>query len=470
MTTKAVPNYSLEEMDRQSLFHPTTSIAEHLKHGPTIIAGGSGVRLRDRRGRDLIDCGAGLWCVNVGYGRPELGAAAAQAMADLGYYHTFVSYSNEPIIRLADRLLTLFREKAGAGHLSKVFFGTSGSDANDTNFKLVRYYNNLRGRPQKKKFISRRGAYHGLTYAAGSLTGIDSFHAAFDLPIAGVLHAACPHFYRFAEVGESEAAFTDRLIADLEALIAREGPETIAAFIAEPVMGAGGALPPPDGYFGRVQQILAEQDILFIADEVITGFGRTGAWFATEPYGLKPDMVSLAKGITSAYFPLSASLVSEEMWSVLREASPQYGPVMHGFTYSGHPVGGAVAMANLDIIEGEGLVENSAAMGAYLRDRLRARLDDNPFIGEIRGRGLMVGVEFVADRSARRFFAPEREPHRLVARYALDEGVLVRALGFTETVSFSPPLCIDGSDIDQAVDRFARAVERAMPELRRLAG
>jgi L-2,4-diaminobutyrate transaminase len=470
MTTEAEQNYSLEEMDRQSLFHPTTSIAEHLKHGPTIIAGGSGVRFRDRRGRDLIDCGAGLWCVNVGYGRAELGAAAAQAMADLGYYHTFASYSNEPIIRLADRVLTLFREKAGAGHLSKVFFGTSGSDANDTNFKVVRYYNNLRGRPQKKKFISRLGAYHGLTYAAGSLTGIGSFHAAFDLPIAGVLHAACPHFYRFAGPGESEAAFTDRLIVDLEALIAREGADTIAAFIAEPVMGTGGALLPPDGYFPRVQEVLADHDILFIADEVITGFGRTGAWFATGPYGLKPDMVSLAKGITSAYFPLSASLVSEEMWSVLREASPQYGPVMHGFTYSGHPVGGAVAMANLDIIEREALVENSAAMGAYLRGRLRARLGDNPFIGEIRGQGLMVGVEFVADRSARRFFEPQQEPHRLVARNALDEGLLVRALGFTETVSFSPPLCIGASEIDQAVDRFARAVERAMPELRLLAG
>jgi L-2,4-diaminobutyrate transaminase len=470
MTTEAPRNYSLEEMDRQSLFHPTTSIAEHLKHGPTIIAGGSWARLRDRRGRDLIDCGAGLWCVNVGYGRAELGAAAAQAMADLCYYHTFASYSNEPIIRLADRVLTLFREKAGADHLSKVFFGTSGSDANDTNFKLVRYYNNLRGRPRKKKFISRLGAYHGLTYAAGSLTRIGSFHAAFDLPISGVLHAACPHFYRFAEAGESEAAFADRLIADLQALIAREGAETIAAFIAEPVMGAGGALLPPDGYFPRVREVLAEHDILFIADEVITGFGRTGAWFATGPYGLKPDMVSLAKGITSAYFPLSASLVSEGIWSVLREASPQYGPVMHGFTYSGHPVGGAVAMANLDIIEREGLVENSAAMGTYLRDRLRARVGGNPFIGEIRGQGLMVGVEFVADRRARRFFEPKQEPHRLVARNALDEGLLVRALGFTETVSFSPPLCIGASDIDEAVDRFTRAVERAMPELRRLAG
>ena len=463
-------NYSLEEMDRHSLFHPATSIADHPKSGPTIIGGGSGVRLRDRHGKELIDCGAGLWCVNVGYGRAELGAAAAEAMANLGYYHTFASYSNEPIIRLADRLLALFRDHAGAGHLSKVFFGSSGSDANDTNFKLVRYYNNLRGRPRKKKFIARLGAYHGLTYAAGSLTGIPAFHVAFDLPVEGVLHTSCPHFYRFAAPGESETAFTDRMIGDLEALIAREDPDTIAAFIAEPIMGTGGVLLPPKGYFARLQEVLAKYDILFIADEVITGFGRTGAWFATGLCGLKPDIVTLAKGVTSAYFPLSASLVGDEIWSVLREASPKYGPVMHGFTYSGHPVGGAVAMANLDIIEREGLVENSARMGAYLRDQLRARVGDNPYIGDIRGEGLMVGVEFVANRQTRRFFDPQTQPHRIVARNAFDEGLLVRALGFTETVSFSPPLSVTASDIGQAVDRFARALDRAMPELRQLAG
>src|SRR5438105_3208795 len=292
----AAQNYSLEEMDRQSLIHPATSIADHLKNGPTIIAGGSGVRVKDRHGRELIDCGAGLWCVNIGFGRAELGEAAAQAMRDLGYYHTFGSHSNEPIIRLADRVLTLFREKANAGHLSKVFFGTSGSDANDTNFKLVRYYNNLLGRPQKKKVISRLGSYHGLTYAAGSLTGIAAFHKAFDLPIEGVLHTSCPHFYRFAEKGEDEEAFTARMVRDLEALIAREGAETIAAFIAEPIMGTGGVFLPPKGYFERVQELLAEHDILFIADEVITGFGRTGSWFATGLFDLKPDIVKPAKG------------------------------------------------------------------------------------------------------------------------------------------------------------------------------
>src|SRR5205814_2269440 len=241
----AAQNYSLEEMDRQSLIHPATSIADHLKNGPTIIAGGSGVRVKDRHGRELIDCGAGLWCVNIGFGRAELGEAVAQAMRDLGYYHTFGSHSNEPIIRLADRVLTLFREKAGAGHLSKVFFGTSGSDANDTNYKLVRYYNNLRGKPQKKKIISRQGAYHGLTFAAGSMTGIAAYHKAFDMPIEGIFHVSCPHYYRSGQDGESEEAFSSRLIQEIKDLIEREGADTIGAFIAEPVMGTGGVFLPP---------------------------------------------------------------------------------------------------------------------------------------------------------------------------------------------------------------------------------
>jgi L-2,4-diaminobutyrate transaminase len=470
MALTTAENYSLEEMDRQSLFHPSTSIADHLRDGPTIIAGGSGVRVRDRRGRELIDCGAGLWCVNVGYGRAELGEAAARAMANLGYYHLFSSYSNEPIIRLADRLLTLFREKAGAGHLSKIFFGTSGSDANDTNFKLVRYYNNLLGRPEKKKIVSRLGSYHGLTYASASLTGIEAFHKAFDLPVPGVLHTSCPHFYRFAEAGEDEAAFTRRMVGDLAALIEREGPETIAAFIAEPIMGTGGAFLPPAGYFAQVQELLDEHDILFIADEVITGFGRTGEWFATGLYDLKPDIVTLAKGITSAYFPLSASVISERMWSVFRERSAETGPVMHGFTYSGHPVGGAVAMANLDIFERERLVENSAEIGAHFLARLRERLGDHPHVGEIRGQGLMLAVEFVADKKARGFFDHDLWVHRIVQRNAMAEGILVRALPYAEVISFSPPLCITRGEADEAIDRFARALDKSMPELRQAAG
>ncbi len=466
--TALTRNFSLEEMDKASLFHPVTSVADHLKNGPMILSDGVGVRMKDQKGRDLIDFGAGLWCVNIGYGRTELADAAAQAIKDLSYYHLFGSSSNEHAIRLADRVLTLFREKANAGHLSKVFFGTGGSDANDTNYKLVRYYNNLRGKPQKKKFISRQGAYHGLTYAAASLTGIPAYHKAFDLPIEGVFHVSCPHYFRFGNPGESEEAFTDRLVQEIKDLIQREGADTIAAFIAEPIMGTGGVFLPPKGYFDKVQAVLQENDILFIADEVITGFGRVGSWFATGLYNLKPDIVTLAKGITSAYFPVSASVISDKMWKVLEAGSPEYGPVMHGFTYSGHPVGGAIGMANLDIMEREGMVENSAKLGPYFLKRLKERVGDNPYVGSVHGEGLMLAVEFVADKKARRFFNPKSNAHRIVAKKALELGVMSRALPYVEVNSFSPPLCITQAEIDEGVERYAKALEAVTPELKQL--
>ncbi len=457
--------HDLAEMDRQSLFHPLTAIADHLRDGPAIYTHAEGVLISDDQGRELLDMGAGLWCVNVGYGRTELADAAYQAMKQLSFQHLFGSAASEPSIRLADRLLKLFREKADVPQMARVFFGTSGSDANDTAVKMVRYYNNLLGRPTKKKIISRIGSYHGVTCASGSLTGIESYHKAFDLPLAGVLHTSCPHHYAFAQVGESEADFCNRMVVDLEALIAREGGDNIAAFIAEPVMGTGGVLLPPAGYFERVQALLDKHDILLIVDEVITGFGRTGHWFGTGAYQLRPDIVSLAKGLTSAYFPLSASIVSQRMWSVFEAASPTVGTFMHGFTYSGHPVGCAVALANLDLMEREGLVENAARMGPYLLDALQTRLGDNPYVGDIRGIGLMVGVEFVADRATRKPFEAHQAPHRIVARHAKNAGVLTRALPFGHVNSFSPPLSITAAEIDRAVDAYARALKTARPEL-----
>jgi L-2,4-diaminobutyrate transaminase len=462
-------NMSLEDIDRETVFHPLTSIADHQKKGPVIYSNARGVRINDQHGRDIIDCGAGLWCVNIGYGRQEMADAAKTAIEDLAYYHIFGGASNEPIIRLADRILQLFHEKADAPHMSKVFFGNGGSDANDTNFKLVRYYNNLRGKPAKKKFISRHGAYHGLTYAAASLTGIPSYHKAFDLPLADVLHASCAHHYRFSEAGESEEAYTDRLIAEIEAIIAREGPETVAAFIAEPIMGTGGVLIPPKGYFEKLQAVLDRHDILFIADEVITGFGRLGHWFATGGMKLKPDIVTLAKGVTSAYFPLSASVISEKIWDVLAQASPEMGPVMHGFTYSGHPVGGALGLVNIGIIEREGLVEQSATVGAYFLDALKQRVGDHPLVGDIRGAGQMMAVEFVADKAARRFFDPKTVPHRVVAAKAMERGVLTRALPYIEVTSFSPPLSMTKSEADEAVERYGQALDEVTSDLMRLA-
>jgi L-2,4-diaminobutyrate transaminase len=461
---EALRNYSLEEMDRQSLLHPLTSIADHMKTGPRIVSSASGVMLKDKNGRSLIDCSGGLWCVNIGYGRPEIAEAARQAVLELNYFHLFQSYSHAPAILLADKVLGLFHQ-GGADHLSKVFFGTSGSDANDTAFKLVRHYNNLRGLPAKKKIISREGAYHGVTVASGSLTGIAAYHKAFDLPLDGVLHVSCPHHYRFAKDGESEAAFCDRLIGEIEAVILREGPETVAAFIAEPIMGTGGVLVPPAGYFERLQALLDRHDILFIVDEVITGFGRVGTWFATEFYKLKPDIVSLAKGITSAYFPMSASLISQRVWDVMERASPEVGPVMHGFTYSGHPVGAAMALANLAILEGEGLVANSASMGAYLKKGLKERVGDHRYVGDVRGEGLMIAVELSADKERRIPFSRAAAAHRIVANKAFELGLVVRPSPFLEALAFSPPLCITKDECDRSLDLFVDALAAASPDL-----
>lgn len=463
-------NYNLEDMDRNSLFHAVSSISDVMKNGPAIYSQAEGVHLRNHAGKDFIDMGAGLWCVNVGYGRDELADAAAQSMKKLSFQHLFGGAASVSAIELADRLLTLFREKAAAPHMARVFFGTSGSDANDTAYKLVRYFNNMRGLPKKKKFIARLGAYHGLTHASSSLTGISAYHKDFDQPIEGVLHTSCPHYFGFSNAGETEVEFTDRMVADLEALIAKEGPETIAAFIAEPVMGTGGVFLPPEGYFEKIQAVLDRHDILLIADEVITGFGRTGQWFGTGTYKLRPDIVSLAKGLTSAYFPLSASIVSNRIWSVLEAASEKNGTFMHGFTYSGHPVGCAVAMANLDVIEREDLVGNSARLGPHLLGALKNRLADHPYVADVRGVGLMVGVEFMANRAKRKSFPEGSAPHKIVARHAAQKGVLTRALPFVPVNSFSPPLSITAADIDEAADRYASALTAATPELTALLG
>jgi L-2,4-diaminobutyrate transaminase len=462
-------NFSLEDIDRESLFHPNTSIADHLKKGPVIFSDGRGVRIRDQKGRDIIDCGAGLWCVNIGYGRPEMAEAAKKAVESLAYHHIFGGASNEPAIRLAERVLKLFQERSGAAHLSKVFFGMGGSDANDTNYKLVRYYNYLRGKPEKKKFIARMGGYHGLTFAAASLTGIPVYHKAWDLPMHDVVHVSCPHFYRFGNAGETEEQFTDRLIAEIEAVILREGPETIGAFIAEPVMGTGGVLIPPAGYFEKLQPLLDRHDILFVADEVITGFGRTGHWFATGGMKLKPDIVTLAKGITSAYFPVSASVISSRIWDVLANASPEFGPVMHGFTYSGHPVGASLGLVNIDIMERDGLVEQAAEVGPYFLELLRQRVGDHPFIGDVRGVGQMMATELVADKGTKRFFDPKVGAHRVLSAKAFEHGVLSRALPYIEVTSFSPPLSMTRAEADEAAERFARALGEATDELARLA-
>lgn len=462
-------NQSLKEMDKNAHFHGVSSIADINKNDPLVIDQAKGVRLKDIDGKEYLDGGGGLWCKNIGYGRNEIAEVAKDAINNLSYFHVFGGASNEPIIRLSDKILRLFHDTSSAMNLSKVFYSQGGSDANDTNFKLVRYYNNLRGKPKKKKIIAREGAYHGLTYASASLTGIKAYHKAWDLPVEGVLHTSCPHYYRFHIEGENEEQFCDRIVGDLEAMIEREGADTIAAFFAEPVMGTGGVFLPPKGYFERVQKLLNDNDILFVADEVITGFGRLGTWFGTGYFDLKPDIVTLAKGLSSAYFPISASVIGDRIWDVLVNASEEYGPVMHGYTYGGHPVGGAIALKNIEIMERENLIENSAEVGKYFLEKLRAVTADHPYVGDVRGAGLMIGVEYVANRETRKLFDATLGAHKIVAGKCMAEGLVSRALPFIEVMSFSPPLVFSKGDADEAVEKYSRALDVATPELEKLA-
>jgi L-2,4-diaminobutyrate transaminase len=347
--------------------------------------------------------------------------------------------------------------------MSRVFFGSSGSDTNDTQVKIVRYYHNVLGKPEKKKIIGRLGGYHGSTMAGASLSGLPHMHAAFDLPLPGFLHVDSPHYWRHAPDGVSELEFSQLLAQNLEQRIVSEGPETVAAFIAEPVQGAAGVVPPPEGYFEAIVPILRKYEILFIVDEVICGFGRLGAWWGSNVYGLEPDLVSAAKGLTSGYVPMSACIISEKVWEVLRQGSSQYGPFAHGYTYSGHPVGAAAALANLDIIEGDGLVENAAEVGAYFQASLRDAFGDHPLVGEIRGLGLMAGIELVEDRETKKAFDPDLAVAKRLQGLLMTEGLICRPM--FNSLGFSPPLIVSRNDVDSIVAMFSAGLEKLTSEL-----
>jgi L-2,4-diaminobutyrate transaminase len=453
---------SLEDMDRQSLFHPFTAIADHERTGPRVMVAGEGCTLTDNQGRRYIDAMAGLWCVNIGYGRPEVAEAIHRQALKLPYYHAFSGMATDSPIELAARLLRM-----GPAGMSRVFFGNSGSDANDTQVKIVWYYNTVRGKPGKRKIISRLRGYHGVTAIAASMTGLPGLHAGFGLPLPGFVHVGTPHAYHGMGPGEDDAAFVARLAKELDETIVREGPETVGAFIAEPVMGAGGVIVPPPGYYAAIQAVLDRHDVLFIADEVICGFGRLGTMFGCEHQGIRPDLVTIAKGVTSGYVPLSGCLVSEKVWTVLREGSRTLGPFGHGYTYSAHPLAATAAMANLDVIEKDGLVAQAGARGAYMRGRLHAAFDGHPLVGEVRGAGLVAAVELIADRATRTKFDPALKVGPRTARHALDEGLVTRGLPAGDALSFSPPFVITEAEIDEVVARFGRALARTMDELTR---
>lgn len=442
---------STSDRDIASVLHPSTDLPALRRSGPLVFERAKGIRVWDDAGHEYIEGMAGLWCTALGYGVEELAEAAAEQIRKLSFSHLFAGRSHEPAVALAEKL----REMAPIAN-AKAFFGTSGSDANDTQVKLVWYYNNALGRPEKKKIISRSRGYHGVSLAAGSMTGLPSFHKSFDLPLPGFLHTTCPHYYRDAEPGETETEFAARLAAELDQMIQAEGPDTVAAFIAEPVLGAGGVVVPPESYYPRIQAVLDEHDVLLIDDEVICGFGRLGTRFGAEAMEMRPDTVSVAKALSSAYMPISAVLVPDEMVDVFVEAGEQLGVFGHGFTYTGHPVCAAVALRALELMEERDLYRHAERVGHYFQARL-SRFADHPLVGETRGKGLIGACELVADKESRAAFPVQRGVGAYCQDRCLEHGLVLRALG--DTVAFCPPLIVTESDVDEILERFGRGLE-----------
>jgi len=444
---------NLAARDVETLIHPFTNLASFRDTGPLILERGEGSWVFDGDGKPYLEGMAGLWCTALGYSNRELVDAAMEQFRKLPFQHLFSGRSHDPAIELAEKL-----KEIAPVPMSKVFFTASGSEANDTQVKLVWYINNALGRPKKKKIIARLKAYHGVTIASGSLTGLPLNHADFDLPIAGILHTSCPHHYRFAQAGESEEEFSTRLAAELDEIIEKEGADTVAAFIAEPVMGAGGALMPPEGYFAKVQAVCDRHDVLFIADEVITGFGRLGHMWGSQAFGIRPDTISFAKAVTSAYLPLGGVMVNEAVYQALLDESRKIGLFAHGYTYSGHPVSCAVALKAIEIYERDRLAEQAKVKGRLFQRRLDG-LADHPLVGEARGMGLIGGIEIVADKGSKRQYEVKRGVAAKCVGFAQAEGLIVRSLS-GDRIALCPPLIITEEEIGELFDRLTRALDR----------
>jgi 4-aminobutyrate---pyruvate transaminase len=444
---------SVAGRDKATVFHPYTNLKAHETVGPLVIDRAEGVRVWDDAGKEYIEGMAALWCVSLGWGEERLVEAAAKQMRRLSMYHSFGHKSHEPMIDLAEALLA-----RAPVPMSKVFFANSGSEANDSAIKLIWYYNNALGRPEKKKIISRQKAYHGVTVATASLTGLPNNHRSFDLPIARILHGDCPHYWRFGEEGESEEAFSTRMAAQLEALILAEGPDTVAAMFAEPVMGAGGVIVPPQDYFAKIQPILKKYDILLVADEVICGFGRTGNFWGCQTFDIQPDILTCAKQLSSGYLPISAVMVNEAVYQAAVSESEKIGVFGHGFTYSGHPVAAAVALETLKIYDERDMVGHVQAIAPYFQRRLRA-LTSHPLVGEVRGVGLLGALELVADKATKAPFLPVGSAGAKAAAACQEEGLILRAMG--DTLALCPPMIINEAEVDALFDRLERGLAQA---------
>ncbi len=438
--------------DVETVIHPYTNLDAFRASGPMIIERGEGIHVWDADGRKYIEGLAGLWCTSLGYNEPELIEAANAQLRQIPFTHVFGGKSHERAAELAEKLKAIAPHKA-----SKVLFCGSGSEANDQQVKLVWYYNNAKGNTKRKKIISRMRAYHGVTVASASLTGLLPNHRDFDLPLSFARHTDCPHYYRYAEPGETEDEFTTRLAANLEKMIVEEDPETVAAFIAEPIMGAGGVIVPPEGYFQKIQAVLDKYGIYFIADEVICGFARTGNMFGSQTFGIRPDTISVAKALSSAYVPIAAVTIGEDMYQAMLDESKKIGSFGHGFTYTAHPVAAAVAIKTLEIYEKRNIVGHVRSIAPRFEARV-TRLGEHPLVGHARAKGLIGAIELVADKASKRSFDPKAGIGAAVQKAAERNGLLVRALG-GDIVAFCPPLIVREADIDDIFDRVERALD-----------
>lgn len=451
---------SLIEKDKKYFFHPFTALKTHESDGGKMIVAGKGSTLTDSSGNQILDAMAGLWCVNLGYGNDELAQVISEQIKKLSYYHSFSGMGTDLAGQLSEQIINMCPVP-----MSKVFFGNSGSDSNDTNAKIVWFYNNAIGRPEKKKIISRFRGYHGVTVLSAGLTGLKNLHDGFDLPLPMIRHVRPPHKLWEKVDGSSDAEFAQILANELEDLIIAEGPDTVAAFIAEPIQAAGGVIVPPEEYFPAINKVLAKYDVLMIADEVVTGFGRLGEMFGSKIYGMKPDIITIAKGLTSAYIPLSGSIVSEKIWNVLRDGSAQYGAFGHGYTYSAHPVAAACAIKNLEIINRDKYVETTAKQGKLLHELLHKYFEHHPLVGEIRGRGLIGAIELVSAKNPAKAFNPALKVAPQVAKRSMDLGVITRALPAADTLSFSPPFIVTDSELEVMVKTVHTALNEISKEL-----
>ena len=446
---------SPEARDVASVLHPYTDLRAHLTNGPMVISRGEGVRVYDEAGKPYLESVAGLWCASLGFSNERLVQAAAAQMRKLPFYHTFTAKSHMPTIDLAEMLLA-----RAPVPMSKVFFANSGSEANDTAIKMAWYFNNALGRPDKKKLIGRIKGYHGITLAAASLTGLPYNHRSFDVPLPGFFHTSTPHHYHAAHPGETEDAFSTRCADELEALILHEGPDTVAAMWAEPVMGAGGVLVPPAGYFPKIKAVLKKYDVLLVADEVICGFWRTGNYWGSQTFDIEPDILVCAKALSAAFLPISAVMVNERVFQALAEESHVIGTFGHGYTYSGHPVSAAVAIETLKIYDEMAIGDHVRDVGPHLQSELRRRFSGHELVGEVRGVGLIGAIELVENKHTHANFDPKLKIGARAVKLAEKHGVISRALP-NDGLAFSPPLIITREEIDAVLD----GVEAALGEL-----